>query len=94
MSWIGKWLLNVTDKARENQNEMKACEPMREGNGDFGRPLNISVYNAHGGKIVTFRSYNRQQDRSDEATYIIHPDEKFAESLGKLIAMEEIKHVG
>ena len=97
MSWIGKWLLKVTDKARENQNEVKGCSvdaPMREGHGDFGRPLNISVYNAHGGKIVTFRSYNRQQDRSDEATYIIHPDEEFSESLGKLIAMEEIKHVG
>jgi len=96
MSWLGNWLLKVTENARENRNEVKGCEEavVRDGGGgDFGRPLNITVYNAHGGKIVTFRSYDRSNDRSNEATYIIHPDEEFSESLGKLIAIEEIKHV-
>jgi len=66
---------------------------VQEGHGEFGRPLNITVYNANGGKIVTFRSYDRQKDRSNEATYIIHPDEMFSESLAKLIAVEELKYV-
>jgi len=96
MSFIGKWLLKIVDNARNNEIKGSACDCVPEtarGDGNFGRPLNITVYNAHGGKIVTFRSYDRHKDRSNEATYIIHPDEEFSESLGKLIAMEEIKHV-
>ena len=95
MSFIGKWLLKVTEKARYEEADVKSCgaQVVQEGHGEFGRPLNITVYNAHGGKIVTFRSYDRQKDRSNESTYIIHPDEMFSESLAKLIAVEELKYV-
>ena len=97
MGWFSNWLLKVTEKARQNrdENDIKAFSiESPNDREDFGRALNISVYNAHGGKIVTFRSYDKHQDRSNEATYIVHPDEEFSESLGKLIAMEEIKHAG
>ena len=96
MSFIGKWLLkNLRNEEKEVQADAMKCEsvPARDPGGNYGRPLNIRVYNAHGGKIITFQSYNKDTDNSQESTYIIHPDEVFAESLGKLIAMEEIKHV-
>ena len=96
MGFISKWLFKAVKREEENRNvkvrgQAVGEEPSEVSN--FGRPLNITVYNANGGKIVTFRSYDRHTERSNEATYIIHPDELFAESLGKLIAMEEIKRV-
>lgn len=92
-NFISKWLYNSFKKAEREENTMKGCEvtsaPHPEE--EFGKPLHITVYNAHGGKIVSFRHYDRVNDRSHEATYIIHPDEVFEESLGKLIAMEDLK---
>ncbi len=98
MKFIGKWLLKKVRLAeRENEVGMAKtsnCIDTPREVSDFGRPLNITVYNAVGGKIVTFRHYDKNTERQNESTYIVHPDEEFSESLGKLIAMEEIKRGG
>lgn len=97
MGFLGNWLLKITDKARErrdekNVNGVSMSEPHEDA--PFGQALSINVYNAHGGKIVTFYFYDKHNDRRIDTTYIIHPDEEFSESLGKLIAIEDIKHAG
>ena len=91
-NFISKWLYNSLKKYEMEEANVKGCEVASPSLvEEFGKPLHVTVYNAHGGKIVSFRHYDRDNDRSHEATYIIHPDEVFAESLGKLIAMEELK---
>ena len=53
--------------------------------------LNIQVKTAHGGKIVVFRTYDDRNDRTLYTTYLIHDNENFEQSLGKIITMESMK---
>ncbi len=58
----------------------------------FKNPLNITLYNATGGRIVKFHSYDRQAGRSSETTYIIPSEDDFESALGKFITLEAMKH--
>ena len=58
----------------------------------FKNPMNITLYNALGGKIIKFYSYDHKVDRSHETTYVIPSDLDFEKELGKCIAMESLKH--
>lgn len=53
--------------------------------------LNFKVYSAIGGKIVEFRRYDRQRDRSDHQTYIITNDQDFGDRIAKIATMENLK---
>lgn len=53
--------------------------------------LNLLVYNAIGGKVVEFRSYDRRTDQVSQQLYIIHEDDDFAERLSKIITLELLK---
>ena len=59
--------------------------------GDWGDGLNINVHSAHGGKIVTFRKYDRKNDRNNNNVYIIPDDQDFERELGKLITLEAMR---
>jgi len=102
MSWMGRWLLKVVDRERNNCNvigtEVRSegaiigTEVRSEGaSPEFGPPLNITVYTVTGGTIVKCSHYARNRDRTSETTYIIHPDENMAESVAKLIVLEGLK---
>jgi len=91
MSWVKRklrrWLLNddvaetsqlVATRDRELVSE---AEPI----------LNFRVFSAVGGKIVEFRRYDRQRDRSDTQTYIITNDQDFGERIAKIATMESLK---
>ena len=58
---------------------------------DWGDGLNIQVHSAHGGKIVTFRKYDRKSDRNNNNVYIIPDDHDFERELGKLITLEAMR---
>jgi len=60
--------------------------------GEFKNPMNITLYNATGGRIIKFHSYNRQTDRSTETTYIVSSDEDFESALSKFITLEAMKY--
>lgn len=53
--------------------------------------LNFKVFSAVGGKVVEFRRYDRQRDRSDITTYIITNDQDFGERISKIATMEKLK---
>lgn len=53
--------------------------------------LNITVLQAIGGKIVTFRHYDSQKDRSYWKTYIVPEDMDFERELGKMITLESMR---
>ena len=59
---------------------------------DFKDPMNITLYNAVGGRIVKFQHYDRAAGHTNETTYIISSEEDFESALGKFIAVEAIKH--
>lgn len=57
-----------------------------------GEPvLNFKVYSAVGGKVVEFRHYDRQKDRSFNQTYIITNDQDFGDRIAKIATMESLK---
>ena len=58
---------------------------------DWGDGLNIQVHSAHGGKIVTFRKYDRKNDRNNNNVYIIPDDHDIERELGKLITLEAMR---
>ena len=53
--------------------------------------LNITVRNATGGRIVTFRHYDHRTDRHQHRLYVIPDDHDFERELGKLITLESLK---
>ncbi len=53
--------------------------------------LSITVRSAIGGKIVTFRHYDRKTDRSNHRLYIVPEDQDFERELGKMITMESMR---
>jgi len=58
---------------------------------DWGDGLNIQVHSAHGGRIITFRKYDRKSDRSNNQVYLIPDDRDFERELGKLITLEAMR---
>ena len=53
--------------------------------------LNITVMPAIGGKIITFRHYDRRKDDTQYRHYVIPDDLEFERELGKMITMESIR---
>lgn len=53
--------------------------------------LNFKVFNAVGGKVVEFRTYDRRTDRNNCTTYIITNDQDFGERISKIATMENLK---
>jgi hypothetical protein len=47
--------------------------------------------NAIGGKIVTFRQYDRRKDDTQFRHYVISDDLDFERELGKMITLESIR---
>ena len=58
---------------------------------DSEQGLNITVRNALGGKIVTFRTYDHKTDRHNHRLYVIHDELDFERELGKLITLESMR---
>ena len=53
--------------------------------------LGINVRKVIGGSVVSFRTYDRARDRSDERHYIITDEQEFDRELGKIITMESMR---
>ena len=53
--------------------------------------LSITVRSAVGGRIVTFRHYDRKTDRNNHRLYIVPEDQDFERELGKMITLESMR---
>ena len=53
--------------------------------------LNITVRNALGGKIITFRTYDHKTDRHNHRLYVIPDDMDFNTELCKMITLESMR---
>jgi hypothetical protein len=100
MKWLKRklrnWLLKNEDPdAPEEASNMigtarpravRASDAFEADNG-----LNMRVYKAHGGKIVSFNHYDRKTDREQRSVYIITDEQDFERELGKMITMESMR---
>ena len=50
--------------------------------------LTVTIHNANGGYVASFRRYDRKTDRNSNQLYVITSDQKFEEALAQCIAME------
>jgi hypothetical protein len=51
----------------------------------------MNVRKVIGGFVISFRTYDRKNDRSDERHYIITDEQDFNVELGKMITMESMR---
>ena len=53
--------------------------------------LNFRIFNAIGGRVVEFRTYDKHKDRNHTQTYIITDDQDFGERIAKIATLESLK---
>lgn len=58
---------------------------------DTDQGLNMQVFKAIGGRIVSFSHYERKTDRSSKTVYIITDEQDFERELGKIITLESMR---
>lgn len=58
---------------------------------EMDQGLNMNVFKAIGGRIVSFSHYDRKTDRSNRTVYIITDEQDFERELSKIITMESMR---
>ena len=98
MKWFDKWFAKKCQQAwvgAQNQPEeiatMKVGRTISAADIETDEGLNITVRAAIGGRIVSFRHYDRQKDRNYWKTYVIPEDMDFERELGKMITLESMR---
>ena len=98
MKWLNRWFAKKCKEAWESAQEdrnmglaIPTTKLASSSDHDWGDGLNINVHTANGGKIVTFRRYDRKTDRNNHNVYIIPDDHDFERELGKLITLEAMR---
>jgi predicted RNA-binding protein with PUA-like domain len=95
MKWfkrmVTRWVREDWESVRveKSHNTLRAISMSDDVDSDHG--LNITVRNATGGRIVTFRHYDHKTDRHQHRLYVIPEDHDFERELGKLITLESLK---
>lgn len=89
---LRNWLLDgpIMDESSPEINKMpigisRSIDSPREFDAEG---LNITIHNANGGYVASFRRYDRKTDRHSNQLYVITSDQKFEEALAQCIAME------
>ena len=97
MKWFKRWFAKMCRDAWENARNddsvptTKGARLVASSDIDSEEGLNITVRQAIGGRIVSFRHYDRQRDRNYWKTYIIPEELDFERELGKMITMESMR---
>ena len=98
MKWFDKWFLKKCKQAWENSRDqpeeisaLKVGRTISAADIETDEGLNITVRAAIGGRIVSFRHYDRQKDRNYWKTYVIPEDLDFERELGKMITLESMR---
>jgi hypothetical protein len=103
MRWFDQWFVRKCRWAWENRDiadvaesprAMTSAKPMvliEEDSAPWSDGLRITIKKMIGGFVVSFRTYDRIRDRSDERNYIITDEQDFNSELGKIITMESMR---
>jgi hypothetical protein len=102
VKWFDRWFVRKCKWAWENRDIADVAESPRaitstthlviqEDEAPWSDGMRITIKKMIGGFVVSFRTYDRIKDRSDERNYIITDDEDFNSELGKIITMESMR---
>jgi len=98
MKWLKrivvKWVRDDWEAEQDRPNEvvsMTKAGRLVAREQDWHENLNITITNANGGKIVSFRRYDHKTDRHDNKIYVVPDDHDFTSELGKLITLESMR---
>jgi len=99
MQWFDQWFARKCKWAWENKSiiERDVEVPLTlqgqaiEESSSWGDGLRMNVRKVIGGFVISFRTYDRKNDRSDERHYIITDEQDFNVELGKMITMESMR---
>lgn len=94
-----KWFKKLVIKwVREDWNSVKTENSIGlvssrdvESVSDADPILNFRIFNAIGGRVVEFRTYDKHKDRNYTQTYIITDDQDFGERIAKIATLESLK---
>ena len=98
MKWFVRWVVKVAQRIESEDRESRmystalATPKLSRGNDiDSDEGLSITVRNALGGKIVSFRHYDHKADRHYTKLYVVPDDLDFERELGKMITLESMR---
>lgn len=103
MKWFDQWFIRKSKWAWENKHliglegvyptDAIASNVIRGDDDphDLNDGLRINLKKVIGGSLVTFKSYDRKLDRSENKTYIITSEQDFNTELAKIITMESMR---
>jgi len=104
MKWFKRMIIRWAQQDQDNTNEnysnirlsgnsIPTQGPFRSVNDNIEghTGLNITVMPAIGGKIITFRHYDRRKDDNQFRHYVIPDDLDFERELGKMITLESLR---
>ena len=104
MRWIDRWFFRKWRWAYDNRDSIEQditedrAKKLRglqvqevEASPSWQDGLRMNVKKVIGGFVVSFRTYDRVKDRSDERHYIITDEQDFNAELGKMITMESMR---
>ena len=92
--WVREdWDTVGADITIAQNKKMLATSPIsRSGNEiDSHAGLNITVMPAIGGRLITFRHYDRRKDDTQFRHYVVPEDMDFERELGKMITLESMR---
>jgi len=103
MRWFDQWFVRKCRWAWENKDVVEqditeeqatrrlGMQLVSTEENSWGDGLRINVRKVIGGSVISFRTYDRTKDRSDERHYIITDEQDFNSELGKMITMESMR---
>lgn len=101
MKWFDRWFLNKCRWAWENKydSDLIGAEPDKmqvisvepDDKHRLTEGVTIHLKQVIGGRLVTFRTYDRKSDEHTTRTYIINEDQDFEHELGKIITLESMR---
>lgn len=95
MNWLKLKLRDWVNSAQDEKETIYATSPsnrlVARSDIDSEDGLSITVRSAVGGRIVTFRHYDRKTDRSYHKLYIVPEDQDFERELGRMITLESMR---
>lgn len=95
-TWLKRKLLKWVDDARELPdvyigNKLTSCRAVESHQPSADPVLSFKIYNATGGKVVEFHSYDRKTDRSENALYIITDEEDFGTAVKNIAITHRLR---
>ena len=105
MKWFDKWFIRKSKWAWQNKHfidpdgdypqeaiaSSNRIQAIEDDPHDLNDGLRINLKKVIGGSLVTFKSYDRKLDRSENKTYIITSEQDFNTELAKIITMESMR---